>query len=680
MGARFEIVVTDSSQGKPRDDRTPRDDNVPRDDQRPEKQVTGQPPAQQPSPQASTSPAAPQAPPVSSSRSAPSDRQPAPSRQRSSQDSSDPDGKVKSHDDGKQWEKVVGQLASYAESVASTIAGGPVVSQLSAMIGVARPLIGAMRGENTKPPVSDETNRDKMSPIAHPSSQRGNREDGMLPLAADRSSRALDQLAVAAGRASRSIGDPRQPVEQPPTDREQPPGRRRRNQQPVEQPPERQDQKIPPIEAPAQSATEQPPVEGEVTDETLSVIRHLMGRGDDLPDGVSQDTVDAIERLLESGIDFSPSRRAAPVNMPKRSGGPVSPIGDPMAPYEAPESAQHPPQANVRPPHLDALEAAQRLPRTTSGSVPSSDPMAPVIPKPPPGSSPATPALGAPPVAALPKPVLPAPVGAAGATTASTGLGVAGGAGVSVGGGAAAAAIPVAALAAGAVAAAGAVYLLARSGKQAHDVMGPLGVVVTGAVTAISPVAGMLVGPVLKQIQAFGDAVERQVNELAEYSGVLSMAQAQSELREMRTAMSSAQRLAPELSKFENTRSRLGESIDANIVEFRVQMLRLLEPLLPILDRTADFIDIVTDFMKENEGWIEIGVGGAVETALRTVLGDKAVTALKFLQMISASLDSEEDKDITEDPYIDELLSNLGTTGGATGAFGGGGIPPRRRR
>ena len=372
-------------------------------------------------------------------------------------------------------------------------------------------------------------------------------------------------------------------------------------------------------------------MEGEVTDETLSVIKHLMGRDEERPPGVSQDTIDAIERMLDSGVDFSPARRAAPVNMPKPSGGQHAPIGDPMAP---------------------------------------------VMPKPP-GASPAAPSLGAPPVAALPPAILPAPVGAAGATTAATGAGVAGGAGVAVGGGAAAAAIPVAALAGVAVLAAGALVLVARSAKQAHDVMGPLGVAITGAVAGISPVAGMLVGPVLKQIQAFGDAVERQVNELAEYSGVLSIAQARTELRESRATRSSANRLAPELSKFEDTRSRLGESINGNITEFKVTLLRAVEPLLPFLNKAATFIDLATEMLK---------LYNETKAAAEATRGGDFVAVMKHFAEINKSLAKigelmagDEENGMLEDEYITDLLSNLGVPDGPTGAFGGGGVVPRRR-
>lgn len=642
MGARFEIVVTDSSQAKPRAEQTPRDDNAaqpvaPSQQPAPPSTPVSRPPSDPMAPVATTQrpaaqPVQRQLPQQSGSRD--ESQQPTPSQSVGSQPSParplKPAGNSEA-DDQKRLSDLQQALSMYGQQFASTVFGGPVVSQMVHIGRMLAPLVGIVRGGLPKPaapgdrdvPVSDHRRTDTQPVPRH----RDRREDtATLPRSSDGAARSLDKLSHSADRASQSIGDDRRkrgPVQQPrPAEERSPVSQPTQSlPQPVSQP---QQQAAQPVEItdfdvrPQQASPDSAPVEGGVTDETIAVIQQMMADQDALPTGINQETIDAITALVTAEPDVRPPHLRTDSSV------------DPMAPLESP------PAPDIRPPHLDALEATQNLP-SPKGRLPSLDPMAPVSVPRPPGPV-VAPSLGAPPVAALPAAVLPPTVGAAGATAASTGLGVAGGAGVAVG-----------AAEGGAVAAAGGLAAIA----------GPA-VVIVGALT-VAAVA----------VKMFGDAVERNVDQLAKYSSTLSVAQAHSEMREMRAQMSAAQRLSPELAKFEDVRSRASEAMSGTMTEVKLAVLRLVEPMLPFLNKAVDFIEFTTasiKFLSESyaatQDFIRMDFKGRDEH------NAEAMKAWK--EMIDILKGNNKD-----DPLIDMwgnmLIDNLKDLGG----LGGGKIPRR---
>jgi hypothetical protein len=108
--------------------------------------------------------------------------------------------------------------------------------------------------------------------------------------------------------------------------------------------------------------------------------------------------------------------------------------------------------------------------------------------------------------------------------------------------------------------------------------------VATGAVAITAVAVGLAAAA--KAAKTFASTVESQTNELAGFSGPLSSAQAQTQIRREFSRLRRAQAIGPELARAERVRAQLEERIfDINT--------QILAAILGIIDKTDDALNLL---------------------------------------------------------------------------------------
>ncbi len=227
----------------------------------------------------------------------------------------------------------------------------------------------------------------------------------------------------------------------------------------------------------------------------------------------------------------------------------------PELPQRQAQSVQQPAVRRAAPGQIPSVQTAPR-----SAATP------PPLPKTPPPLPKTTP------------PPLPATVARGAAGSAARGASVAGGASGGIAGLGSLATIGGPAAIAAIVSAAGA--------KIGNDGAGPAGAVVGSFSISLAAAA--------KAVRSFGEVVGREAEKHRNFSPDIAAAATQSDLRMHFARFEGAQRIGPTLAPFERARGRGEAAIERSITEFKTQMLRLLRPLLPIVERGIDGIEIVT--------------------------------------------------------------------------------------
>ena len=350
-----------------------------------------------------------------------------------------------------------------------------------------------------------------------------------------------------------------------------------------------------------------------------------------------QDTRTASSGLFRRTRDVG-ARSAPPVRR--------TPIVEPRLP------APRPAQRTV----IETVSVTQNRPRLPGPVV---APRLPGPTSPPPGTR----ALIAPPA---PSRALSIPR-TAGGTVARTASGGAG-SGAAAGG--------VMALAGPAAAVAAGLYMLKRSSDAASDSIGPLGRVAVHAVAAINPIAGMLAGPIIRKITAFGNHIEAETNRLAGYSPELAFAQGRSQIREELSRFREARRLGPELARFEDARSRTAEAVTKANTEIKLILLRGIETFLPLFERLIT----ITEATAGGIGVLGESQAGIYDIMRLDISGGKehAEQAVKQLGDLLRVLRGEEEPDPGMDPFFEQLFDTANNVPRFNGV-GGSGVLPKRR-
>lgn len=201
-----------------------------------------------------------------------------------------------------------------------------------------------------------------------------------------------------------------------------------------------------------------------------------------------------------------------------------------------------------------------------------------------------------------------------------------------------------------------------------------VGAVAGPAAIAIGAVTGAA-WAVKSAFDAVSSAVRSNVDRLAEYSSTLSLAQARAELRDQRLGFHEARRISPELSRLSDTTSRMNDAIQRNMIEMKVALLRVLEPLLDHADTLSTVLEtsagyhqfqnelisslkdfLVGDFAGSREH--RDGMMEAVRRLIRLVRGD------------------EEDLDSPFERMLDEIMTDH-ISGGGRSVVGGSSVPRR---
>lgn len=121
---------------------------------------------------------------------------------------------------------------------------------------------------------------------------------------------------------------------------------------------------------------------------------------------------------------------------------------------------------------------------------------------------------------------------------------------------------------------------MALSAKEASSAIGPLGVVVG----ALNPALGLMLGAVKR----FGDAIGAEAQRFKDVSPDVAMAIAQNDASREMSRLRQAETIGPTLARFERTRGRASEVLSESITDLKAALLRILEPLLPIIERGAE--------------------------------------------------------------------------------------------
>lgn len=160
-------------------------------------------------------------------------------------------------------------------------------------------------------------------------------------------------------------------------------------------------------------------------------------------------------------------------------------------------------------------------------------------------------------------------------------------------------------------------------------------------------------GYVLKK---FFNFVEHETDRLARYSGVLSQAQARTQLRREFADIRAAQRLGPELAKFENLRSELGTSMTNIGTEIKLFTLKFAEPILMLGKASVDLLGKMATKMHA------LAESDAAWYAQLAVMGPLFMGWLEWDKKRRMKEDAEKkgkEADPLYDPYMLMFLSEL---------------------
>jgi hypothetical protein len=252
------------------------------------------------------------------------------------------------------------------------------------------------------------------------------------------------------------------------------------------------------------------------------------------------------------------------------------------------------------------------------------------------------------PTAALPVAASSAPVAASSAAgTAATAASTAATSATAATGATTAAAVPVAT---------GAASGAAASAGGAASAAGPL----SGIIAAAGPVsiafaavaaAGVLAAVGVKKLI---DTFRAQTDRLAGFSGEVSAAQARTEIRQLQTTMNRAERIGPDVAKWEDRGSKLESAADNLGTELLAILSKIAEPMGEMMNLATTGIDIMTYFVKSS--W-DTFAGPIVATA--SVVSETVRSINKGISFIASwfgKKQAEEEED-TQDPFTKSFFA-----------------------
>ena len=159
----------------------------------------------------------------------------------------------------------------------------------------------------------------------------------------------------------------------------------------------------------------------------------------------------------------------------------------------------------------------------------------------------------------------------------------------------------------------GGIGTAAAAGNITGAASGATAALIAVATNPVAIAAGALAGGIgvaTVAVKAFARSVESETQRLSGFSGPLAGAQAQTDIRRELDDLRRAQRLGPELAAAERLRSRFESQMTQLGTEIRLQLLRLVDIFTPFIERTADVLELVGNFVESNGDTISALIKG----------------------------------------------------------------------
>src|SRR5262245_35871171 len=175
------------------------------------------------------------------------------------------------------------------------------------------------------------------------------------------------------------------------------------------------------------------------------------------------------------------------------------------------------------------------------------------------------------------------------------------------------------------------------------------------AAVAVAVLTAAVVGGAVVVRKVF-DSLRGEADRLSGFSGPLSAAQAQSEIRAEFADLRRAQRIGPGLARFENTASRAETALKDAVTELQDELLKRIDKLLPLIDLGSDLVEVGSKNMAVIVRFIESlsPVAGTV-SALADRTDQLVKLARRFLRLEEEKADKEPDKD----PFMEAFLASV---------------------
>jgi len=230
---------------------------------------------------------------------------------------------------------------------------------------------------------------------------------------------------------------------------------------------------------------------------------------------------------------------------------------------------------------------------------------------------------------------------------------------------------PVAAGAAGNVAGAAAGAAASAGTAGAASAAGTAGAAggpaVAGLVSAAGPVGIALAAVAVAAtaaavgVKAFAAVVKDQASKLEGYSGAVAMATSESSIRGEMAMMRRAERIGPDVAKWERMRGQASEKLTDVTTEILNQLFEIVNKFEPQITAAIEILGLLPPAIE--------AAGEAVQVQLDLLMGDVAgawqdskegIEALKKLgKAVRDYIDDTKQQDIVQDPFIQEFFDSL---------------------
>jgi hypothetical protein len=155
--------------------------------------------------------------------------------------------------------------------------------------------------------------------------------------------------------------------------------------------------------------------------------------------------------------------------------------------------------------------------------------------------------------------------------------------------------------------------------------------------------------------------VKDQAQKLEGYSGAVAMATSESEIRGEMAMMRRAQRIGPDVARFEQLRGKASEKLADVTTEILNQLFEIVNKFEPMISAGVEILGLLPPA-------IEV-VGEAVQVNFDLLMGDFAgawqdtkegAEAIKKLgKAVKDFIDDSKQQDVVQDPFIQEFFDSL---------------------
>ena len=160
----------------------------------------------------------------------------------------------------------------------------------------------------------------------------------------------------------------------------------------------------------------------------------------------------------------------------------------------------------------------------------------------------------------------------------------------------------------------------------------------------------------------FVGMIKEQVQKLEGYSADVSMASAESEIRQTFATIRRAEQIGPDVAKWERLRGRAEEKWADAMTKVLELILKAVEPLEPVADELIKMMDIIPPFLDVAGGHMGImtkaltlDIPGAMQA-----MPEQAGNMKKLLKSVTDWIADNKDDDIDVGYFWDEFDAMLG--------------------